>query len=42
MLKIIEAEMRVAMALTGVTRIDQINRDILVAGGAVRPAIEAA
>ena len=30
MLQIIEAEMRVAMALTGVTRIDQINRDVLV------------
>lgn len=29
-LKLIEAEMRVAMALTGVTRIDQINRDCLV------------
>ncbi|MEY4761572.1 MAG: alpha-hydroxy-acid oxidizing enzyme [Pseudomonadota bacterium] len=31
MLKLIEAEMRVAMALTGVTRIDQISRDCLVA-----------
>jgi L-lactate dehydrogenase (cytochrome) len=30
MLSLIEAEMRVAMALTGVTRIDQITRDILV------------
>ena len=30
MLQLIEAEMRVAMALTGVTRIDQITRDILV------------
>jgi L-lactate dehydrogenase (cytochrome) len=29
-LQLIEAEMRVAMALTGVTRIDQITRDILV------------
>jgi L-lactate dehydrogenase (cytochrome) len=29
MLELIEAEMRVAMALTGVTRIDQISRDIL-------------
>lgn len=28
-LKLIDAEMRVAMALTGVTRVDQINRDIL-------------
>lgn len=28
-LRLIEAEMRIAMALTGVTRIDQINRDIL-------------
>jgi L-lactate dehydrogenase (cytochrome) len=32
MLGLIEAEMRVAMALTGVTRIDQINRDNLVGG----------
>ena len=31
LLQLIEAEIRVAMALTGVTRIDQINRDILVA-----------
>jgi len=31
-LQLIEAEMRVAMALTGVTRIDQITRDCLVAG----------
>ena len=30
MLQLIEAEMRVAMALTGVTRIDQITRNILV------------
>lgn len=30
MLQLIEAEMRVAMALTGVTRIDQITSDILV------------
>ncbi|OJU10421.1 MAG: alpha-hydroxy-acid oxidizing enzyme, partial [Caulobacterales bacterium 68-7] len=29
-LQLIEAEMRVAMSLTGVTRIDQITRDILV------------
>ncbi len=29
-LKLIEAEMRVAMALTGVTRVDQINSSILV------------
>lgn len=29
MLSLLEAEMRVTMALTGVTRIDQINRDIL-------------
>ncbi|MDP3495101.1 MAG: FMN-dependent L-lactate dehydrogenase LldD [Hyphomonadaceae bacterium] len=29
-LQLMDAEMRVAMALTGVTRIDQINRDILV------------
>lgn len=29
-LQLIEAEMRVAMSLTGVTRIDQISRDILV------------
>jgi L-lactate dehydrogenase (cytochrome) len=29
-LQLIDAEMRVAMALTGVTRIDQISRDILV------------
>lgn len=32
MLGLIEAEMRVAMALTGVTRIDQINRSNLVGG----------
>lgn len=32
MLNLIEAEMRVAMALTGVTRIEQINRDNLVGG----------
>ena len=31
MLQLIEAEMRVAMALTGVTRIDQINGNCLVA-----------
>jgi L-lactate dehydrogenase (cytochrome) len=31
-LSLIEAEMRVAMALTGVTRIEQITRDCLVAG----------
>ncbi len=30
-LRLIEAEMRVAMALTGVTRINQINRDCLAA-----------
>jgi L-lactate dehydrogenase (cytochrome) len=30
MLQLVEAEMRVAMALTGATRIDQITRDILV------------
>ena len=30
MLQLVEAEMRVAMSLTGVTRIDQISRDILV------------
>lgn len=30
MLQLMDAEMRVAMALTGVTRIDQISRDILV------------
>ena len=29
MLGIIEAEMRIAMALTGVTRIDEINPEIL-------------
>ncbi len=33
-LRIIEAEMRVAMALTGVTRVSQINRDCLVTPGA--------
>jgi L-lactate dehydrogenase (cytochrome) len=33
MLGLIEAEMRVAMALTGVTRIDQINRTNLVGVG---------
>lgn len=33
MLQLIEAEMRVAMALTGVTRIDQINRENLVGAG---------
>lgn len=32
MLGLIEAEMRVAMALTGVTRIEQINKDNLVGG----------
>ncbi len=32
MLSLIEAEMRVAMALTGVTRIDQINRNNLAGG----------
>ena len=32
MLGLIAAEMRVAMALTGVTRIDQINKDNLVGG----------
>ena len=32
MLRLVEAEMRVAMALTGVTRIDQITPDILVRG----------
>jgi L-lactate dehydrogenase (cytochrome) len=30
MLKLVEAEMRVAMALTGCTSIDQISRDALV------------
>ncbi|MCW3837718.1 FMN-dependent L-lactate dehydrogenase LldD [Sphingomonas canadensis] len=35
-LRLVEAEMRVAMALTGCTRIDQITRDILVDGGAAR------
>ena len=30
-LRLVEAEMRVAMALTGATRIDQINRDCLAA-----------
>jgi L-lactate dehydrogenase (cytochrome) len=30
MLKLVEAEMRVAMALTGCTSIDQITRDALV------------
>lgn len=30
MLQLIEAEMRVAMALTGVTRVDQITNDIIV------------
>jgi len=34
LLDIFEAEMRVAMALTGVTRIDQIDRSILAGGGA--------
>ena len=29
LLQLIEAEMRVAMALTGVTRVDAIGRDIL-------------
>ena len=29
MLKLVEAEMRVAMALTGVTRIADIDRDVL-------------
>lgn len=33
-LRLIEAEMRVAMALTGVTRVSQINRDCLVTPGA--------
>ncbi|PNU02282.1 FMN-dependent L-lactate dehydrogenase LldD [Novosphingobium guangzhouense] len=33
MLKLIEAEMRVAMALTGTTRVDQINRDCLASLG---------
>lgn len=32
MLKLIDAEMRVAMALTGVTRVEQINRDNLAGG----------
>ncbi len=32
MLRLIDAEMRVAMALTGVTRVDDINRDNLVRG----------
>lgn len=32
MLKLIDAEMRVAMALTGVTRVSQISRDNLVRG----------
>ena len=29
-LRLMDAEMRVAMALTGVTRIDQISSDVLV------------
>jgi L-lactate dehydrogenase (cytochrome) len=29
-LKLVEAEMRVAMALTGVTKIEKIDQDILV------------
>lgn len=33
MLQLIEAEMRVAMSLTGVTRISEISRDILVRDG---------
>jgi L-lactate dehydrogenase (cytochrome) len=33
MLRLIEAEIRVAMALTGVTTIHDINRDILVHEG---------
>jgi len=32
MLALIDAEMRVAMALTGVTRVSQITRDNLVRG----------
>ena len=32
LLEIIEAEMRVAMALTGVTRLDQLDRSILAEG----------
>ena len=32
MLALIDAEMRVAMALTGVTRVSQISRDNLVRG----------
>ena len=32
MLRLVEAEMKVAMALTGTTSIDQITRDKLVKG----------
>jgi len=37
MLEIIEAEMRVAMTLTGVHRIDQIGRDLLFEAPLSRP-----
>lgn len=37
MLKLVEAEMRVAMALTGTTRADAIPRDILVPSGEGKP-----
>ena len=33
LLRLIEAEMRVSMALTGVTRVDAIDRSILVDSG---------
>jgi len=36
MLGLIDAEMRVAMALTGVTRIDQINAQVLATAGSAR------
>jgi L-lactate dehydrogenase (cytochrome) len=36
MLQLIEAEMRVAMALTGATTVDRITADILVSGAARR------
>jgi L-lactate dehydrogenase (cytochrome) len=32
-LKLVEAEMRVAMALTACTRVSEINREILAGGG---------
>ncbi len=37
MLRLIEAEMRIAMALTGATSIDAINRNILVQDGEGKP-----